>query len=152
MLTPWGEIMNAMAKDRQSGFTLLELMIVLVVIAILAALAYPSYQDYVRKSRRSEAISTLLNLQLEQEKWRANNTTYNSTLYTNDPDVDLVSGDPDTVYYDFKINSADATTYVLEADPKTTGKQNQDKERGTSCDPLTIDQNGDGDPAACFKK
>jgi len=142
--------MNAMTRDRQTGFSLLELMIVLVVIAILAALAYPSYQDYVRKSRRSEAIATLSDLQQKQEKWRANNTTYNSTLTGAGGLID--PGDPDTVYYDFKINSADATTYVLEADPKSTGKQNQDKERGTSCDPLTIDQSGTESPAACFKK
>jgi prepilin-type N-terminal cleavage/methylation domain-containing protein len=47
-------------KVLQKGFTLIELMIAVVVIAILAAIAYPSYQDSVRKSRRADAKSALM--------------------------------------------------------------------------------------------
>lgn len=42
---------------RQSGFTLIELMIVVAIVAILAAIALPAYQTYTKKAKFSEVIA-----------------------------------------------------------------------------------------------
>ena len=44
-------------KKIQSGFTLIEVMIVVTIIAILAAVALPAYQNYTKRSHVSEGLS-----------------------------------------------------------------------------------------------
>lgn len=62
-----------MGRRKQSGFTLIELMIAVAVVGILAAIAYPSYQEHVRQTRRAEVATVLLeNAQLLERHFTRN--------------------------------------------------------------------------------
>lgn len=52
----------------QSGYTLIELMIVIAIIGILAAIAIPQYQIYVGKSQATRIINELGQLRLSVEE------------------------------------------------------------------------------------
>ena len=63
-------------KYNAMGFTLIELMIVVAIVGILAAVAYPSYQDSLRKSRRAEGRTALMEVIQQQERYMTQNNTY----------------------------------------------------------------------------
>jgi type IV pilus assembly protein PilE len=60
-------------RSRLRGFTLVELMIVVVIGAILLGIAVPSYMSSIRKTRRSEAKTALLELAGREERYLTTN-------------------------------------------------------------------------------
>lgn len=128
-----------MKPGRQHGFTLIELMITVVVIGILASIAYPNYARYVTESRRAEAQSEMLRIQLGLEKWRANNNSYTSTLSQ--------AGFTDTnTHYDYSITGNTASAYTINATA-----QGAQSTGDSGCTPLTLNQSGVKGPAGCWK-
>ena len=61
---------------QQSGFTLVELMIVVAIMAILASIVIPSYQDYVTKGQLTEGISELADARVKMEQAFQDSHTY----------------------------------------------------------------------------
>jgi type IV pilus assembly protein PilE len=70
---------HSCTRGPAGGFTLVELMIVIVIASTLLAIAIPSYLDKVRKSRRVEAKTALLDLAGREERFFNTNNTYSST-------------------------------------------------------------------------
>lgn len=60
----------------QSGFTLIEIMIVVMIIAILSAIAIPQYQQYVTRSKLTEATSNLSSARASMEQYYQDNRAY----------------------------------------------------------------------------
>lgn len=64
------------SKSKIAGFTLIELMIVVSIVAILSAIAYPSYQEYVRRSKRADARTQLLEVSQYMQRFYSQNDRY----------------------------------------------------------------------------
>lgn len=63
-------------KAVQSGFTLIELMVVVVIIAILAAIALPAYTAYTRKAVASTAQQEMQKVAEQLARYKAKNFSY----------------------------------------------------------------------------
>lgn len=64
------------SKSRQSGFSLVELMVVVAIIGILAALAVPKFQSFQAKARQSEAKNNLSHIYTLEMSYYGDNDTY----------------------------------------------------------------------------
>lgn len=133
-------------KFSTHGFTLIELMVVVAIIGILAAIAYPSYTSYIQNSRRADGQGALQRIVLEQEKWRANHTTYTETL----SDLGIAPSSPEG-YYTLALSGANGTGYTATA--TATGAQAND----TQCASMTMVVSLGGatittNPSTCWKK
>jgi len=70
---------NACSAPGHAGFTLVELMITVVILSILVAIAIPAYTSEIRKSRRTEARTALLDLASREERFYSTVNTYSTS-------------------------------------------------------------------------
>jgi type IV pilus assembly protein PilE len=101
-----------MIKQKQVGFTLIELMITIVIIGVLAAIAYPSYLKQVKKSRRSDGESALMSVMQSEERYFSDHLTYttNTALLDNYSTNPVVS---DGGYYKVAASTCAAPNAAL---------------------------------------
>lgn len=130
-------------RTRQSGFTLVELMVVVVIVAILASIAYPSYTQYVIRTRRTDAQSIMLQIAALEEKYYTQCSAYTATVPTGTVascnGLGMAPGSIST-YYTFTVAlSAVALTppYTITAAPVGGTTQASDP-----CGSLTLDAVG----------
>ena len=121
-------------NKKNRGMTLVELLIVVAIVAILASAALPSWNSQVQKARRADARNTLIFVQVEQEKYRADNGSYASSMSALGLSTyNSASRD----YYNISIVSNSETAFVASATPNTNGGQNNDL-----CGTFAVDQSG----------
>jgi len=114
-----------MTKKRNSGFTLVELMIVVAIVGIIASIAYPSYDNYVTRSKRSDAMSALMLASQAMERYRSNPPYSYNVAALSDVFATQVPVEGGTAYYTLSLVN-DAASYTLTATP--TGSMSGKKE------------------------
>lgn len=114
-------------RRQQSGFTLIELMIVVAIVGILSAVAYPSYTEYVRKGHRAEARAGLLQAAQWMERAATATGVYPDDIPTS---LQSVPGGRYTISAE-----SDGATFKLTADPEGT-------QTGDKCGKYTLTHTG----------
>ncbi|MGE3296756.1 MAG: type IV pilin protein [Porticoccaceae bacterium] len=140
-------MMRAMRiPSRQAGFSLIELMVVVTIVAILVAAAYPNYTDSVRRSNRSDARATLLQVAQNLERRFTENNTYAGATLGTAAATDVWPTTTSTeAYYTISFSVApSATAYTLRA--VATGPQAKDSD----CATMTLSHLGVRTPADCW--
>lgn len=127
----------------EGGYTLLELMVAVAIVAILVAIAYPSYRDQIRKSRRADAESVLLQAAQWMERRYTTSNCYDnpcgsgtaptlSTTVAASPSGCSGSG----CYYNITVTAIGQNNFTLSAAPATTDQAND------RCKTLIVDNAG----------
>lgn len=65
---------------KQSGVTLIELLIVVVIVGILAAIAFPTYLEQVRKGKRASGKAMLHQVLQAEERYYSERNAYTSNM------------------------------------------------------------------------
>lgn len=105
--------MIAQAKRFQTGFTLIELMIVVAIMAIIARIAVPAYNDYITRSKLSEAQSFLSAMRTKLEQYFLDQRTYVGACAANT--VAPLPTSTEVKYFTYTCPTLTATTFVVQA-------------------------------------
>lgn len=124
-------------RHKQSGVTLVELLIVIVIIGILSTLAYPSYRQYVIRGNRTEAKTAMMQASQALEKCFTRYGAYNNVNCTTYNDLEAEAGKlTDGGKYLLSFEAVDDVSFVIRAVPQDGQAQDMD------CGTLTLDQTG----------
>ncbi len=119
------------------GTSLFEVMLTLVIIGILATVGYPSFSQYLRNSRRAQAQTDLLTLQLRLEEYRLDHSGQSPTLAALGTDL--------SAHYDYQLQVS-SQYYKFTATARPQSSQQQD----AGCTTLMLDQTRQRNPATCW--
>lgn len=121
-----------MRERNNRGFTLIEIMIVVAIVGILGAIAYPAYTDHVRKARRADGMTAVLNAANAMERCGSTFGRYDNA---NCAGILAAQNSPESYYSVTGV--AGASTYTF-----TAAAQNQQLNDAGYCNSFAVDQAG----------
>ena len=108
-------------KKNESGFSLVELMVVVGIIGILASLALPKLQVFMAKSKQSEAKVLLPTVYSLEQSYYADNNTY-SAITANKAQISSGVAPTNSIglnvtskYFTLSTTAATATAFTVQA-------------------------------------
>ncbi len=119
--------------EKQTGVTLVELLIAVAIVGILAAIAYPSYQRYVARTHRNAAQACLSQYAQFMERYYTTRLTYVGAV----PSAGCRLESNMNRHYQFALADAQARTFRVTATP-----QGAQATLDAQCGVLSLDQAG----------
>lgn len=128
-----------MVRKSNTGFTLIELMIVTGIVAVLSAIAYPSFQRAMVVSKRADMMSKLQSMSVRIDSRRLveggyNNIALNRIMIENTINSGVMQYPSSNPIYDVSIwdmsttsgtkitgNTMTTSRWKIKAVPKSTG-------------------------------
>lgn len=92
-----------MKKQNNSGFTLIEVLVVVLIIGILTSVALPQYQKAVEKTRAMKGVQALKDILSAQQVYYETYGTYADDLSKLDVEVTIPAGFEITGLTDYQI-------------------------------------------------
>lgn len=122
--------MDQRSEKKNSGFTLIEVLIVVAILGILMSIAVPAYTEYILRAHRATAQQFLLDVAQRQEQYLLDNRRYATALGAGAGGLGMVVPADVTPYYnnpDFTgvNNAATPPAFLLFMSPKA-GKMSGD--------------------------
>ncbi len=140
----------------ERGMTLIELLTVMVILAVLSSVAVASYRSYMIRANRTDGRTTLLRIQVAEEKFFLQNNTYTTELGPTGLRIsktDATSMDTPAGFYTVKVVKGSTNDIASSYSASATAQSGQTKDT-SACLTLTIDDQGQktpGDSSGCWK-
>jgi type IV pilus assembly protein PilE len=137
-------------RRAHGGFTLIELMITVAIIGILLRIAFPVYTNSVKKTRRVDAKTALLDLAQREERYLATTNSYTNsapalgyaagTTVTTAAPMNVLTGN--TAYYQISVQVPDPLTPTVPVSFSATATAIGNQATDAQCANYTITNTG----------